>query len=165
MNTQLDSYVDLLYQQIDIAITNDEVPVASLAFDPHGLISKHYNTTISSKNATAHSEMLCINDCCGKLQNERLTDISLLCSLEPCIMCTGAIIQARIKIVYYLCRATSGISMTDFFSGNFDENPLKEKTINHRPEIIFLEDHEERISKIMKLYFGKKRNTNGYTIY
>jgi len=157
MKEKLDSYIDLVYHQIEMAISLDEVPIAAVAFDSDFLIAQHHNQTSLNKNTLSHSELLCIDTCCRRKNNERLTDISIICSLEPCMMCTGAIIQARIKKVYYMCRATAGLSLTDIFNNEIVKSPSKEKQLNHTPEIIFLEEHEEKITNIMKSYFENKR--------
>jgi len=157
MEKYLESYIKLIYNQIELALQKDEVPIASLAYDLEGIIALHHNQTTTAQNALSHSELLCIDECCKKRKNERLTGVNLLCSLEPCVMCSGAIIQARIDKVFYLCRATSGLSLSDILQSDLLESLDKEKKINHIPEIVFLDEHEARIMEIMKGYFGEKR--------
>ena len=77
-----------------------EVPVGAVIVKDGEVISTAYNETITMKDASAHAEMLAIRRACEKLDNYRLTDCELYVTLEPCMMCLGAILEARIKNLY-----------------------------------------------------------------
>lgn len=74
-----------------------EVPVGAVIVKDGEVISKAYNETITMKDASAHAEMLAIRRACEKLDHYRITDCELYVTLEPCMMCLGAILEARIK--------------------------------------------------------------------
>jgi tRNA(adenine34) deaminase len=80
-----------------------EVPVGAVITSQNKLISKAGNAVISRMNPTAHAEILAISTAAKKTGNYRLSACTLYCTLEPCIMCVGAILHARITRVIYSC--------------------------------------------------------------
>ena len=79
----------------------DEVPIGAVIVKDNKIIARGYNKSISSKDTTAHAEIVAIRKACKKLNNYRLTDCSIYVTIEPCSMCMGALILARIKNLYY----------------------------------------------------------------
>ena len=79
----------------------DEIPVGCVIFKENELISSGYNQKESKSNAILHTEMIAIVEACGKLGTWRLDDCEMYVTLEPCMMCMGAIIESRIKKVYF----------------------------------------------------------------
>ena len=79
----------------------NEIPVCALIVKENVLISKAVNQTEVLKDATAHAEILAIKEASKKLNNWRLNDCSLYTTLEPCAMCTGAIINSRVSKVIF----------------------------------------------------------------
>lgn len=77
-----------------------EVPVGAVIVKDGEVISKAFNESITSTDASAHAEMLAIRRACEKLKNYRLTGCDIYITLEPCMMCLGAILEARIKNLY-----------------------------------------------------------------
>ncbi len=89
-------------QAIDfVKKTKSEVPICALVIKENKLISKTVNKVESLNDCTAHAEVLAIREASKKLKNWRLTDCILYTTLEPCVMCTGAIINSRIKTVIF----------------------------------------------------------------
>jgi tRNA(adenine34) deaminase len=87
------------------AMEDGEVPVGCVIVDEKGaLIGRGHNRREKSKNALAHAELEAINEACGALGDWRLGGCSLYVTLEPCPMCAGAIINARIPKVFYGAR-------------------------------------------------------------
>ena len=79
-----------------------EVPVGAVLVNAEGeIIGRGYNQCISQQDATAHAEVQAIRDACQNTNNYRLNNCVLYVTLEPCTMCIGAIINARIKTLYY----------------------------------------------------------------
>ncbi len=84
------------------AATLGEVPVGAVIVNAEGeIIGRGYNQCISQQDATAHAEVQAIRDACQNTNNYRLNNCVLYVTLEPCTMCIGAIINARIKTLYY----------------------------------------------------------------
>ena len=79
-----------------------EVPVGAIIVDKNGeIISKAYNLRETDKNAVAHAELIAIQDACKTLGGWRLSGCTLYVTLEPCPMCTGAIVNSRIERVVF----------------------------------------------------------------
>ncbi len=79
-----------------------EVPVGAILVNAEGeIIGRGFNQCISQQDATAHAEIQAIRDACKSTNNYRLNNATLYVTLEPCTMCIGAIINARIKTLYY----------------------------------------------------------------
>ena len=89
------------------ALKKDEVPIGCIIVKDGRIISKSYNKKEINQIATHHAEMLAINKACKKLKTWHLEDCVLYTTVEPCLMCTGAIIQSRIKKVVYGTRNES----------------------------------------------------------
>ena len=75
----------------------DEVPVGAVLVQNGRIISRGYNQVEMLQDATAHAEMLCMTAGAGALENWRLSDTTLYCTIEPCCMCAGAMYLSRIK--------------------------------------------------------------------
>lgn len=84
-----------------MAAAEDEVPVGALIVRGGEIISRAYNKREGNKCATAHAELLAIEEACRVLGGWRLPGTTLYVTLEPCAMCAGAIINARIERVVY----------------------------------------------------------------
>lgn len=79
------------------AQAQNEVPVGAILISNNQLIAEGWNQPISQNDPTAHAEIIALRLAAEKLQNYRLTNTTLYVTLEPCVMCTGALIHARIK--------------------------------------------------------------------
>ena len=79
----------------------DEVPIGAVIVKDNKIIASTYNRKELDNIATYHAEVLAINEACKKLNTWHLEDCTLYTTVEPCLMCTGAIIQSRISRVVY----------------------------------------------------------------
>ena len=84
-----------------IAFKKKEIPVGCVIVCDNKIITRAHNLREGKKNALYHAEVLAINKACKKLKSWRLDDCDLYVTLEPCSMCSGAIIQAKIKNIYF----------------------------------------------------------------
>ena len=92
-----------------IAFDSEEVPVGAVIVSPEGrVIARAHNLTRRVNRPTAHAEMLAIDMAADAIGNFRLVDCSLYVSMEPCVMCAGAIIEARIKRLVFGCFDAKG---------------------------------------------------------
>ena len=127
----------------------DEVPVGALVVANGEIISKAYNTRERSKCATHHAEILAIEEACRVMGGWRLPGASLYVTMEPCCMCAGAIINARIERVVF--------GTPDLRFGAFGSLlDLAKVPLNHKPEIVGGVLAEETKS-ILTEYFKEKR--------
>ena len=131
-----------------LAAERDEVPVGAVAVRDGRIIASAFNTREESKCATHHAEILCIEAACKALGGWRLPGVTLYVTMEPCVMCAGAIINARIERVVY------GAKDHRFgaFGSALDVNSAG---LNHKPEILggVL---GERCAQILSSYFKNK---------
>ena len=127
----------------------DEVPVGALIVRDGKVISRAYNTRESSKCATHHAEILAIEEACHTLGGWRLPGCTLYVTMEPCAMCAGAIINARIPRVVF--------GAPDLRFGAFGSLiNLAEIPLNHKPELVGGVLKDENV-EILRSYFKKKR--------
>jgi tRNA(adenine34) deaminase len=127
----------------------DEVPVGALIVRNGEIIASAYNTREHSKCATHHAEILAIEAACRALGGWRLPGVTLYVTMEPCVMCGGAIINSRIERVVYGAK--------DHRFGAFGSAlDINAAGLNHKPEVVggVLGD---RCAEILSSYFKNKR--------
>ena len=127
----------------------DEVPIGCVIVKDGRIIARAHNRKEKKNDATAHAEMECIRKASRKLGCWYLEGCELYVSLEPCIMCAGAIVNSRIEKVYFAARDPKGGA----FGSNIDITEVKK--INHYPRYEFIEDKE--YIKLLKGFFKGKR--------
>ena len=124
---QREEYMSLALELAREAAANGEVPVGCVIAGPDGaVIGRGRNRREESGDATAHAELEAIRQACAALGDWRLSGCTLFVTLEPCPMCTGAIINARIPTVVFSAReALSGScgSVIDLFSERYGHRP------------------------------------------
>jgi tRNA(adenine34) deaminase len=99
-----DFAMELCLQEARKAFDEGEVPIGAVIATPEGrVIARCHNRTIQANSPTAHAEVLAINGAAEALDNYRLVGCTLYVSKEPCLMCAGAIVEARIKRVVFGC--------------------------------------------------------------
>jgi len=127
----------------------DEVPVGAVVVLDGQIIARAHNTRESTKCATHHAEILAIEEACRKMGGWRLPGVTLYVTMEPCVMCAGAIVNARIPRVVY---GTHDLRFGAFGSAL----DLVKIPLNHTPEVVggVL---EERTRTILSEYFRRKR--------
>jgi tRNA(adenine34) deaminase len=106
-----------------------EVPVGAVVVKDGAIVGRGYNAPISESDPSAHAEIRALRDACRSLRNYRLEGCSLYVTLEPCAMCAGAIMHARIaRVVYGAADPKTGAcgSIVDLFS---------EKRLNHHAQV------------------------------
>lgn len=130
------------------ALKIDEVPVGAVIVREGKIIARGYNQRESKNMATAHAETIAIQKACRKLNSWRLDDCTLYTTLEPCLMCTGVIIQSRIQRVVYGAHDTRWLA--------FDKIIHSEYPVNHIP-LVTKDVMKEQCSSIIKDYFKQKR--------
>ena len=109
--------------------THDEVPVGAIVVCKNKIIGEGWNQPISSHNPTAHAEIIALKDAGEKIGNYRLPESTMYVTLEPCVMCAGAIVHARIaKLVYAVKDDKTGACGSVF-------NITQADKLNHRVRI------------------------------
>lgn len=109
----------LAIEQARKAASAGEVPVGAVIVRNDRLIASGYNRPISARDPTAHAEIAALRAACGMLDNYRLPDCDLYVTLEPCAMCAGAMIHARLRRVVWGApdpKTGAGGSVLDLFA-------------------------------------------------
>ena len=96
-------YMKMALKEASNAFKNDEVPVGAILIHQDTIIGRGYNQCESLRDPTAHAEMIAITAAANTIENWRLNECILYVTKEPCAMCAGAIVNARIKMVIFGC--------------------------------------------------------------
>src|SRR4051794_554061 len=131
MNEIDEKWMSLALDQAANAARIDEVPVGACVINEHGeLIAAAFNRTITDCDPTAHAEIVALRMAAKLFGNYRLTRVTVYSTIEPCAMCAGALVNARVqRLVYGANDERFGAIKTHFGIGNSD-------VLNHRMEII-----------------------------
>ena len=138
-------------KEAEKALAIDEVPIGCVIVLNNKIIVRAHNVKETTNNPCGHAEILAIQKASKKLNNWRLEECDIYVTIEPCIMCAGALIQSRMHSVFY--------GSKDFKGGAFGSsiNVLEAQNINHKP-IVEGGILEEECSSIITNYFKQKRN-------
>ncbi len=139
-----EKYMMLAINEAKKAYKKNDVPIGCVIVKDGRIISKAHNKKEIKKNAIMHAEIIAIAKACKKLKTWHLDDCVLYTTVEPCMMCTGAIIQSRIKKIYY------SISNKSF--GELENYHLKNKKIFIQNNIL-----NEESKKLLQQFFKEKR--------
>ena len=132
------------------AFERNEVPVGAVIVYKDRIIARAHNQIVTLKDPTAHAEMIAITQAADYLKNERLINCSLYVTIEPCAMCTGASVLARMKrIIYGACDPKSGACGSVL-------NVSNNKKLNHKIEV-FSGVLQKDCSLLLKEFFKKRR--------
>ena len=123
-------WMRLALVQAGIALQLGEVPVGAVAVLNGDVIGAGYNRKESDQDPTAHAEMIALREAAARLDNWRLIGVTLYCTLEPCPMCAGAMIQGR------LLRLVYGAKDTRFGADGTIIDVLGQPAFNHRVEVV-----------------------------
>ena len=141
--------MELAIEEARLAEEEDEVPIGAVIVHNGTVIARAHNRREGSKCATHHAEILAIEEACAVLGGWRLPETTLYVTLEPCAMCAGAIINARIPNVVY--------GAPDIRFGAFGSLlDLSEMPLNHKPNVLRFVRCEET-KNLLSEYFRKKR--------
>jgi len=147
-NTADSSLMEIALEEAHKAKQYEEVPMGAVLV-VEGRMFKGYNRVIMDSDPSAHAEMVVIREAARAFANYRLLDSRLVVTLEPCLMCAGAIVQARIGRVVYGARderyGAAGSLLNAFALG-----------LNHTPEVAGGVLHEQ-CSALLKGFFQARR--------
>ncbi|MFH1593808.1 MAG: tRNA adenosine(34) deaminase TadA [Candidatus Omnitrophota bacterium] len=137
-------------KQAQIAFEKDEVPVGAVIVYRGQIIARAHNQIVMLRDPTAHAEMIAITQAAAHLKNERLKDCDAYATIEPCSMCAGAMILARIRYLYFATEdpktGAAGSAL----------NILQNPKLNHRVKVVpgILRDESRAL---IQEFFKKKR--------
>lgn len=146
-------WMQFALDEAEKAFIEDEVPVGAIVVSNSKIIGRGYNRVEGLKDPTAHAEIIAITAGASYLGSKWLIDCSLYVTLEPCMMCAGAIVLARIKNLI--------IGALDLKTGACGSviNIVNNEKFNHRVNVV-TDILEDECGNILKEFFGKKRKEN-----
>lgn len=152
--TEQEKYMKEALKQAKKAYEKGEIPVGAVIVKEHKIIARAYNEKEYKLDTTKHAEILAIQKASKKLKSWRLQDCDMYVTLEPCSMCAGALIQARIRKLY--------IGTMDKKTGACGSvlNLLEDYTFNHKVEVekgILQKDCENILKNFFKELREKKK--------
>jgi tRNA(adenine34) deaminase len=146
------TFMNIALGEARIALSLDEVPVGAVLVKDGEVIAKAHNLRETTSDPTAHAEIIALREAANKLGSWRLSGCTLYVTLEPCAMCAGACVNARVKRIVF---------------GAFDERAgccgsvadITDNWFNHSVESVG-GVCEEECAGILKAYFSEKRRTD-----
>ncbi len=144
------SFMNIALEEAQAAYSAGEVPVGAVLVQNGKIISRAHNMPITMNDPSAHAELLALRQAGQILGNYRLGGAELYVTLEPCIMCAGAIVQARLARVIFGARDPKCGAVTSLY------NILTDQRLNHQVEVTpgIL---QEECGEIMSRFFQQKR--------
>ena len=136
-----------------LALAAGEIPVGAIVVTKDGKIAgRGYNRPITAHDPTSHAEIVALREAARQLGNYRLTGMTLYCTLEPCVMCAGAMVHARIaRLVFGAHDPKAGAAGSIY-------NVVSDPRLNHHPEIV-PGVRESECRKLLQEFFEWKRKS------
>lgn len=126
---EISKYMNEAIKEARKAEALEEVPIGAVIVRDGEIIGRGHNLRETSQQATTHAEMLAISEANRTVENWRLEECHMFVTLEPCVMCSGAIVLARLKSVYYGPADPKGGAVESLM------NVLEDERLNHQCEV------------------------------
>jgi len=143
-------YMRAALQQAELALSENEVPVGAVIVRNERIIAAAYNQREQLRDPTAHAEMIAITQAAEAVGGWRLLECTLYVTLEPCPMCAGAILQARIPSLVYGAADPKAGAVSSLF------RLLGDARLNHRTEVV-PSVLDEDCGRILSEFFSQRR--------
>ena len=144
-------HMEMALAEAELAGDEDEVPVGAVIVSfQHGVLAQAHNQREQLHDPTAHAEMIAITQAANALNSWRLEDCALYVTLEPCPMCAGAIVQARLPLVVYGCTDPKAGACHTLYQITGDAR------LNHRAQVVG-DVLAERCAVLLSDFFAAKR--------
>lgn len=140
--------MDKALHQAEVALINNEVPIGCVIVKDSKIISYGRNSKETKNNSLMHAEIIAIQKAQKKLNTWHLDGCSLYSTLEPCLMCSGAIIQSRISEVYFGASDPKSIGLTQIVKDYYSNIDIK----------IYGGVKENESTELLKTFFKKLRD-------
>jgi tRNA(adenine34) deaminase len=145
------SFMLLALKEAKKAQTFGEVPVGAIIVKDNKVLAKGFNRCITDNDPTAHAEIVALRKAAKKLNNYRLNDCEIYVTIEPCAMCAGALVNARIARIFYGADDIKAGGCKSVFK------ITNNRKLNHRIEVCG-EILKDKCASIIKKFFEQKRN-------
>jgi tRNA(adenine34) deaminase len=145
-----EDFMDLALSEARKAQADGEVPVGAVIVSAGAVIGRGFNQPISVNDPTAHAEIIALREAASHERNYRLSNAVLYCTVEPCVMCAGAIMHARIaRLVFGTPDAKAGAAGSIY-------NVLTDPRLNHRVDVIS-GIREDACAALLREFFAGRR--------
>ena len=144
------SYMKEAYKEALIAYELNEVPIGCVIVSGGDIIGRGHNRRVTEKNVLFHAEMIAIDMACRHVGDWRLEECRLYVTIEPCPMCAGAILQARVPVVVYGAKNPKAGCAGSIL------NLLDEPRFNHRAAVVS-GVYEDECAELMRGFFARFR--------
>ena len=146
-----EQFMELALEEARKAELADEVPVGAVVVVAGVVVASGFNQPISASDPTAHAEIVVLRDAARLGGNYRLSAATLYCTLEPCMMCAGAMIHARIpRLVFGALDPRAGSAGSIY-------NVLTDPRLNHRVDVV-TGIRQEECRALLRNFFARRRN-------
>lgn len=143
-------FMKLAFEEASLAYDEGEVPVGAVLVKDGKVVVKAHNQRETSKDPTGHAEIIALRYGSQVEENWRLTDSTLYVTKEPCIMCAGAMVNARLGRLVYGCKDEKGGAVDSLY------RILSDERLNHQVRVV-AGILEEECSEILKRFFQNHR--------
>jgi len=142
-------------KEAEIALDEDEVPVGAVVVHKNRIIGRGHNQVERLKDPTAHAEIIAITAACDHLKSKFLNDCRIFVTLEPCLMCAGALIHSRIDEIYFATMEPKTGACGTLY------NIPEDKRLNFNP-IVYSGIYEKEAQFLLQQFFEKKRKNKDF---
>ena len=150
MGISYEQAMQVALQQAQLASESGDVPVGAVVVHEGQIIAARHNEREAKGDPTAHAEILVLRDAASALGRWRLNDCTLVVTLEPCVMCAGALINARVETLVYAAADLKGGATSSLY------NVCSDPRLNHNPIVVHgICEHES--SELLKQFFENFR--------
>jgi tRNA(adenine34) deaminase len=145
------TYMDMALSEARRAEDAGEVPVGAVIVAPDGrIIGRGFNQPVSLNDPSAHAEIMALREACGLLQNYRLPETTMYCTVEPCVMCAGALVHARItRLVFGASDPKAGAAGSIY-------NVVGDPRLNHQIDVL-PGVREAECRSLLQSFFERRR--------
>ena len=141
-------FLEIAFEEAQKAYKKNEVPIGAVLVKNNEIVARGHNLREETQNPLDHAENICIQKAANVLGSWRLLDCILYTTLEPCVMCAGSIIQARVPTVVFGAYDPKG-------GGESVCNLFSNTQLNHRVSLVYHEHQKSR--DLLQLFFRQKR--------
>ena len=151
MNSEYEAAMRVALKQAELAAIAGDVPVGAVVLHEGKIIAARHNEREATNDPTAHAEVLALRDAAQHLERWRLDDCDLVVTLEPCVMCAGALMNARVRtLVFGAADLKAGATGSLY-------NVCTDPRMNHNPQVVHgLCEQESR--QYLQDFFETKRS-------
>ena len=153
VDKQDERYMQVAVEQARIAEENDDIPIGAVIVCDNRIIGKAYNQREQLNDPTAHAEIIALTQAAAALENWHLNGCTMYVTLEPCPMCAGALVLARVDRLVYGCDDPKAGACKSLY------NIVQDERLNHRLEVTS-GVLAEQCSKLLQGFFQKRRTEN-----